>query len=73
MTNRKELDELLDLLNRQRWERAKRTLQFYITSPGDSKGKRYQLMWEGTGSNVSPVMNAGEMELCLRLASKLED
>lgn len=68
MATRKELDELLAELNEAMKRRQKGELEFYITRPGDWRGTRYQLMWKGTGSNVSPTLNNSEMELFLRTA-----
>lgn len=73
MAKRKELDELLRLLNLQRGNIGRTQLEFYITRPGDRYGRRYQLKWINTGSNVSNVMSGKEMEQVLRVAITLGD
>lgn len=70
-TTRAELEGLLRTLNDMRERRGEGPLEFYITNPGDWRGKRYQLMRQGTGSNVSYTTNAGEMAQILRTVINL--
>lgn len=70
---RKDLDNLLEDLNRQLDQLDTPRQTFYITNPGDERGTRYQLKRADTWADCSWVMSGKEMEKVLRTAIKIND
>lgn len=66
MASRSLLDSLLEEANVELRRTNKPEMAFFIYTPGDHKGTRYQLKRADTNADLSWSMNGREMERVLR-------